>query len=71
MTAAERSIARAEKVGRQIEENEEYKNFALVWMGEYRLTVENFVAVKDGIELKITAYCDSAGNIKRLEEMPY
>ncbi len=70
MTAAEKKIARADKVGRKIGENRKYKDFVLVWMGEYRLTVENFVAVKDGIELKITVYCDDAGNIKWLEESP-
>lgn len=71
MTAAERSIARADKAGRQIEKNERYKGFALVWMGERREITECFIAVKDGKEIKITAHCDAKGNITRLEEMPY
>ena len=71
MTAAEKSICRAEKVARQIEKNEKYEGFALVWMGKHRKTVETFLAVKNGKEIKIAAHCDEKGNIMRLEEMPY
>ena len=71
MTSAEKSICRAEKVARQIERNEKYEGFALVWMGEHRKTVETFIAVKNGKKAKIAAFCDGKGNITRLEEMPY
>ena len=69
MTAAEKSICRADKVARQIERNEKYE--ALVWMGARRETVETFIAVKNGKKIKLAAYCDGKGNIIRLEEIPY
>lgn len=68
MTSAERSIKRAETASRQIEGK--YPGFALVWMGERRGVVEKFIAVKDGEEKNIIAYCDNKGNVKLLEEMP-
>ena len=71
MTAAEKSICLAEKVARQIEKNEKYEGETLIWMGEHRKTVEMFLAVKNGKEIKIAAHCDENGNITRLEEMPY